>query len=236
MVHPDEVVLFDIDCKKRVCWSPNTVKPRYVLAHKGVPYKTTWVSYPDIDQQLRTHGQDEAETVTCPVLKYGERYVPDSWAIAQFLEESHPTPTIFPAGLHVHEQFNTYVQENLKKNFLLYIIAQVPGILDARGAEYFARTRVEKFGRSLKSISAPGDAGFLPAIREGLVPIIHALRQSSAFIHGKEFGYGDVEILGLLQWVKEADEEKFRKIVGLDGDGTMMAWWERCMPYMKQLK
>lgn len=225
--------LFDIDCKRRQCWSPNTAKPRYVLALKGIPYTTQWVSYPDIDGLLRHHGQEDAKTVTCPVLRYKETYIVDSFEIAKHLEKEVPHPTIFPGGIARHEEFKRSFERDVKANVFAYIVADIPAILDDRGSEYFIKTRESKMG-PLSKISEPGDAAFLPKIKSGMEGVYASLRKHD-YVHGNEFSYSDVEVLSILQWIKEADEDKYAKVMALDGEGLLSGWMGRCSEYGKQM-
>lgn len=184
---------------------------------------------------MRSHGQEDAQTVTLPVLKDGERYVADSWAIAKYLEQKVPSPTIFPGGLEAHEKFQEYVLNNLHKPCLMWVLPQIPVILDDRGAEYFTRTREERFGKTLAEVSSGGDAEWLPQLRGNLTPVFHALRSSGAYILGKDFGYCDVLILSVCQWIRRADESKLQTLLSLDADGHFRQWFERCEPYSKHL-
>ncbi|KAJ7483558.1 hypothetical protein FB451DRAFT_1234964 [Mycena latifolia] len=51
------IVFYDIPSTlPNKCWSPNTWKTRYALNFKGIPYKTSWVEYPDIEPLSREVG------------------------------------------------------------------------------------------------------------------------------------------------------------------------------------
>ena len=230
-----KLILYDIENKEDVCWSPNTFKPRAVMAYKRVAYETRWISYPDIDGQLREHGQESAETVICPVIKDGQVYIPDSLDIAKYLEQKVPTPSIFSGGIEAHERFDDYAKKELQRYILSWIIAQIPPILDDRGSEYFTRTRESKFGCPLPEVARGGDDEFLPRLRGGLTPVFHALRKSGAYIMGDQFSYADCIILSFCQWIKRSDLAKFKKFLALDADGLFQEWFERCQPYMQQM-
>lgn len=193
------------------------------------------VSYPDIDSRFRNLGQETSDRVTLPVLKDLGRFIPDSWAIAKYLEESVPSPTIFPGGIAAHEKFQDYVRSDLQPNVLMWLLPQIPPILDERGAEYFRRTREKTFGCSLEEKSKGGDAEWLPILRRGMTPIFHALKGSGAYILGQEFGYADCYILSLCQWIERADVTKLDKFIKLDADGNLAEWYARCEPYTLQM-
>lgn len=229
-----EFVLYDITSKDNVCWSPNTHRPRTVLAYKKIPYTTHWLSYPDIDKTLRQHGQEDATVVTLPVLRHGDTYIAESWEIAKYLEEKYPEPSVFAGGIEAQNKFREYVQDGLYTIVRNWILYQLPPILDDRGAEYFVRTREAKFGTTLQSLSKPDDE-ILPAVRGSLTPVFHSLRQSGAYIMGADFSFADSIVLGVLQWIKRADSDKFTKVMALDADGHFAAWYKRCESLMTQM-
>lgn len=229
------MILYDLANKDDTCWSPNTFGPRPVLAYKKIAYETRWISYPDVEKELRGHGQESAETVTVPVLIDGGRYIHDSWEIAKYLEEKVPQPSIFANGIEAQEKFLGYVRTEVQKVVLCWIMHQIPPLLDVRGAEYFRRTREAKWGKSLEEVSSGGDDEYLPRLRGGATPIFHALRKSGAFIMGAEFSYADCAVLGTCQWLKQADPQKLKKFLALDTDGHFAQWYQRCGQYNQQM-
>lgn len=67
-------------------WS---MRPFVALAHKGLPFEERAVSlFPEDEQTLRR----VSPTGRVPVLHHGERVIPDSLAILEYLEESFPAP------------------------------------------------------------------------------------------------------------------------------------------------
>lgn len=170
-----------------------------------------------------------------PVLKDGDHYVPDSWDIAVYLEKKVPSPSIFPGGIAEHENFREYVKVELQVNVLKWLLPQVPAILDERGAEYFKRTREQKFGQTLEEVSKGGDEKFLPLLKDKMTRVFHALKDSEAYIFGKDFGYADCLILGLCHWINRVDSGKFLTFLELDDQGRFTAWHKRCEPYYPRL-
>ncbi|KAI0682851.1 hypothetical protein BC835DRAFT_807562, partial [Cytidiella melzeri] len=54
---PDPIIFYDIDSSKPGrAWSPNTWRTRYALNYKGIPYRTEWVEYPDIEPLCKKIG------------------------------------------------------------------------------------------------------------------------------------------------------------------------------------
>jgi hypothetical protein len=48
-----EIVLYDLACTKNVCFSPAVWRIRLMLNYKRVPYKTTFLEFPDIEPTLK---------------------------------------------------------------------------------------------------------------------------------------------------------------------------------------
>ncbi|KAF8578933.1 hypothetical protein K439DRAFT_1620918 [Ramaria rubella] len=109
------VILYDVPSKfEAKAWSPNMWKARYVLNFKGVPYKTTWLEYPEIEPTMRDLGApptgtkpDGSPFYTLPVIvdpsrrtsSGGPTIVSESFLIAEYLDEAYPIPgPLFPAG------------------------------------------------------------------------------------------------------------------------------------------
>lgn len=139
--------------------------------------------------------------MTVPVLVDGQDYIVDSWEIAQYLEKKVPSPTIFPNGFDANEKFHEYYKAELQPVVLKWIIPFIPPMLDDRGAEYFIRTREQRFGCSLTEYSkGSDDSEHLPVLRGKMTPVFHALRASGSYIMG-EFGYADCLVLAVCQFV-----------------------------------
>ena len=170
-----EVILYDIPSKEpRQCWSLNPWKSslpptspiplkhptytdqsfpaRLVLNLKGIPYKTEWLEYPDIGPTFKSLGippaEPPAQDYTSPAIRLGDNYVMDSRKIADALEQAHPSPS-----LHLDSPILQKVEE-LVPGCVMPIapvfLPLVPRfILSPRSAEYFERTRAERFGMPL---------------------------------------------------------------------------------------
>jgi len=87
---------------------------RYALNFKGIPHKTIWIEYPDIEPTMRSIGASPTSTkangkphYTLPVIvdpsrpspSGGPTVVSESFLIAEYLDEAYPdTRPLFPAG------------------------------------------------------------------------------------------------------------------------------------------
>ena len=85
------------------------------LIHKGLPFKTEWIEYPDICPRMREMGAEPtgkwesgAPLYTLPVIKDDAtgKVVSDSWKIALYIEDTYADkPTLFPFGVRAPVEF-----------------------------------------------------------------------------------------------------------------------------------
>ena len=47
-----EIVLYDLASTKGVCFSPAVWRIRLLLNYKEIPYRTIWLEFPDIKEEL----------------------------------------------------------------------------------------------------------------------------------------------------------------------------------------
>ncbi|KAG9308897.1 hypothetical protein JVU11DRAFT_11357 [Chiua virens] len=91
------IILYDIPCiTPGRPWSPNTMKTRYSLGYKGLPFTTVWVEFPDISALLQSKGIDQGP-YTLPAIEDPNTgaVIVDSLAIATYLDETYPeTPKL----------------------------------------------------------------------------------------------------------------------------------------------
>ncbi|KAI9456326.1 hypothetical protein HD554DRAFT_2145587 [Boletus coccyginus] len=91
------IVLYDIPCiTPGRPWSPNTMKTRYCLVYKRLPFTTVWVELPDIAGLLQSKGITHPP-YTLPAIEDPNTgaFTMDSLAIAAYLDETYPeTPSV----------------------------------------------------------------------------------------------------------------------------------------------
>ncbi|KAF8551225.1 hypothetical protein OG21DRAFT_304527 [Imleria badia] len=91
------IILYDLPCTiPGRPWSPNTMKARYCLGYKRLPFTTVWVELPDIEGFLQSKGITQPP-YTLPVIEDPNTgaLVVDSLAIATYLDEKYPeTPKV----------------------------------------------------------------------------------------------------------------------------------------------
>ncbi|KAM5540998.1 hypothetical protein V8D89_005309 [Ganoderma adspersum] len=156
------IVFYDIPSHAEgVAWSPNTWKTRFSLNIKGIPYKTVWVEYPDIEPLCKQIGasavekrRDGSPLYTLPVIhdpNTGETIV-DSAAIARYLDKIYPdTPQLIPpqvdALVAAFEDAFWSVFPGPIYDFGYIICPAVYGMLREGSRPFFRRTRDRILGK-----------------------------------------------------------------------------------------
>jgi glutathione S-transferase len=222
-----------------------------LLNYLGIPYKTHWLSYPDIAPTFRELGvkptavnKDGSNHYSCPSIAdptpNGPVYVSDSVNIAEYLVRTYSSnkPPVFPTGtkaaIHL---FLDDLSDLLHKNLGKLVVALVPAWLDPRGAEYFHRTRRIRWGRTADEHYPPGperDAAWelLKKDLDRLASLYDKNDESDIFFIGSHLTYADMAVVALLLWAKIVPSDR-------DGPNYKCVWdgikglnggrWERLM-------
>jgi glutathione S-transferase len=211
-------------------WSPNTLKTKYAIAHKGLnksDYELKWVSYPDVRDLLKSkgvpafEGGTKLQEYTLPAIDHDDKTIMDSLKIALYLDEQFPdTPKLLPDGiLPLYRFFQTYTSKHVSGPVFPLLLPRVIDFLDDRGSEYFKRTREATFGPISESINqdkAKVDACWKDAT-DGLKMLNQMLDDNPGgpFILGKQRSYPDLHILSILEWWKQSGEEFYERAVSI---------------------
>ncbi|KAG5634364.1 hypothetical protein H0H81_002243 [Sphagnurus paluster] len=223
------LVLYDIpSAKGGETWSPNVWRTRaftdpvdrLALNYKGVRYRTEWVEYPDIKAVGISIGAkativepDGSSTWTCPMLvdpntldaNGAPTVISDSYNIARYLEDTYPSPRLFPIGtMALHQSWARFVSMGIHKPLVDLLIPVCPDILAPRSREYFISTREEDFG-PLNKICPVREKGW-ELVRVGLDRIALALdengdaQEANLRVIPGCTSYADFQLLAPLLW------------------------------------
>ncbi|KAK7690190.1 hypothetical protein QCA50_006841 [Cerrena zonata] len=244
------IVFYDIPGKhpKYNAWSPNTWKTRYALAFKGLPFKTEYVEYPDIEALCKKIGAKPTDTkkdgsphYTFPVIydPNTKTVVEDSLNIARYLDKTYPdTPRLFPDNTHVLQ--NAFLAASgsavMMPLFTVVILATCNN-LNPRSEEYFRRTREVSFSKALEDFVPAGEEGAKrwKEVEEGFDKIASWFTdsdQSGPFVMGNIPSYADVDLASRLIWAKVVlgeDSEGWGKIKQWSGGR-----WEQHLKLMEK--
>jgi glutathione S-transferase len=200
-------------------FSPYCWRIRMALAHKHLTVDTIPWRYCD-KPAIAHSGQDRV-----PVIEDGGRVVADSWAIANYLEDTYPgQPSLFGgAAARAAARFiNSWADTVQNAGISTFVALDVVRHLDPRDQDYFRQSRAQRFGMPLEQFCANRKAR-VAGFRQTLEPLRMTLK-SQPFLGGAAPHYPDYIVFGGFQWA--------RTISGfalLEGDDPIAAWRERML-------
>ncbi|MGJ4885544.1 glutathione S-transferase family protein [Bradyrhizobium sp. HKCCYLRH1065] len=200
-------------------FSPYCWRTRMALAHKGlsadtIPWRFTEKS------AIAPHGSEKV-----PVMLDGDRAVADSWAIANYLEDTYPDrPSLFggAGGRAMGRFLNAWGDIAIVGGIFPLIIADIPKNLAAEDADYFRKSREARFGKSLEEVMASRDQAVI-GFRRSLEPLRQTLK-TQAFIGGDAPDYADYIVFGGFQWARVVSPFRL-----LEESDSVHAWRERLL-------
>ena len=198
------------------------------MNYKGLPYKTEWLTHPEIAPKLKdlsvsspfhpilsttnpsnhrdippsTSGQGSPYTLPTIRLPDG-KYVMDSLAIADKLESLHPSPS-----LHLDNNLHKALGPIMGKVSLPLIPVFMPrigrDIVPESAMAYFQETRGKRFGMPLDELEAQkGGPQAWDAAKPGIEDLKAFLkehkRDEGPFVLGSEVCYADFVIAAMME-------------------------------------
>lgn len=173
-------------------FSPFCWRARMALAHKGLEAACVPWRFTETDR-LAFARHDKV-----PVLVDGETVVPDSWAIAAYLDRAYPDrPSLFGTAQPAIRFIAAWTDQALHPALVRLIVSDIPPLLDPVARAYFIASREARFGRSLDAVTADRDAR-LPEFRSLLQPLRTTLGHQP-FLGGAAPDYADYTVFGAFQ-------------------------------------
>jgi glutathione S-transferase len=200
-------------------FSPYCWRAKFALAHKGLPVETIPWRFSEKDA-IAFSGSERV-----PVLLDGEKTVPDSWAIACYLEDAYPDrPSLFGgAAARAPTRFlNSWADTVLNPGIIRFVLADIFRVIDPKDRNYFRTTREQRFGTTIEAFVAERDK-HLPAFRQSLTPLRTTLAAQPYFA-GERPAYADYIVLGSFQWPR-----CISPFALLEADDPLFAWRERML-------
>ncbi len=200
-------------------FSPYCWRTRMALAHKGLSVESLPWRFTE-KETIAPYGSEKV-----PVLLDGDKAVVDSWAIANYLEDTYPDrPSLFggAGGRAMARMINWWGDIAVVGGMFPLIVADIPGHLAAADAAYFRKSREARFGKPLEEVAAGRDqsvAGF----RKALDPMRLTLK-TQRFLGGEAANYADYIVFGGFQWARTISSFKL-----LESDDPIYAWRERML-------
>jgi glutathione S-transferase len=200
-------------------FSPYCWRTRMALAHKGLSVETIPWRFTD-KAAVAFSGQDRV-----PVIRDGERVVSDSWAIAEYLEDTYPDrPSLFGGATgRAHARFiNAWADNVLNGGIIRLIVRDLLDVVAPQDQAYFRTSREARFGMTLEQMQQ-GREGRVAEFRSLLLPLRQVLGKQS-WLGGTAPSYADFIVLGSLQWPRCASRFEL-----LEPEDPIFGWRERML-------
>lgn len=203
------------DCR----FSTFSWRTRLALHHKGLPFAVHPVAVSD-KAAIGFSGQSKV-----PILKHDGHVIPDSWAIALYLEKEFPErPTLFggEVGQTLTHVFNVWADRELIPALIPFLMRDILDCVSEADGAHLRRQIESAMKQSLEELSA-GREQAVQAFRRKLQPVRKAL-ETRDYLGGAAPTYADYILFGLLQWARVVSPTKVLE----DGD-VVAVWFERVL-------
>jgi glutathione S-transferase len=200
-------------------FSPFCWRTRMALAHKDIKAETIPWRFSEKDA-IAPHQSDKV-----PVFIDGETSVADSWAIANYLEDTYPDrPSLFggEGGRAMGRMLNWWGDTVVLGGIFPMIAADIHALLRPADQAYFRKTREARLGKTLEQAAANRDEA-VEAFRQSLNPMRLTLK-TQAYLGGASPNYADYIAFGPFQWARATSPFKLLKV-----DDQIYAWREKLL-------
>ena len=200
-------------------FSPFCWRTRMALAHKGLDAETIPWRFTEKDA-IAPHQSDKV-----PVLIDGETSVADSWAIANYLEDTYPDrPSLFggEGGRAMGRMLNWWGDTVVLMGVFPMIASDIHGHLRPVDQAYFRKTREARLGKTLEEAAASRDTA-VEGFRNALTPMRLTLK-TQPYLGGASPNYADYIMFGTFQWARATSPFRLLK-----EDDPVYAWREKLL-------
>jgi glutathione S-transferase len=206
-------------------FSPYCWRIKLALAHKGLTAETIPWRFTDKDA-LAMSGQGRV-----PVLLDGDKVVSDSWAIANYLEDSYQDrPSLFGGAeaRRVTHFINSWADTVLNAALVRLLLTDIYAHLHEHDRRYFRESREKRFGMPLEEVSADRDTRVV-GFRQSLEPA-RIILAAQPYLAGGRPLYADYILFGCFMWARSISS--FRV---LTSDDPIYSWRERMLDNLSAL-
>ncbi len=200
-------------------FSPYCWRVRLALRHKGLEFQALPWRFTE-KERIAFSGQGKV-----PVLTDGGKVVIDSWAIAEYLDETYPDrPSLFggPSAKGMARFITDWCDSVVLPAVFRLILADIPAHLHRKDVDYFRSSRERRLGMSLEEFCAERER-HLAELRKQLAPLRHCLARQP-YLAGQTPAWADFAVQGVFQWARGVSPLHL-----LDADDAVFAWRERMM-------
>lgn len=189
---------------------------RFCLNFKGIPYKTEWLEYPDIEDHCKKFGIQSTSKkangephYTLPAIHDSSTgvYLSDSFPIAEYLEKTYPDkPSLFPNNtLGLQATFDNLFRDTALTPLWRFILPAVGTSLNPPSNVYFRRTREASFGKPLEEVIPQGDEAITEwaKFKDGLGKVdVWYSKSGGPFLLGNTPSWADLVIGSWVIWLR----------------------------------
>jgi glutathione S-transferase len=211
--------LYDLaaaDDKRR--FSPYCWRIKMAFAHKGLQIETVPWRFTE-KAAIAASGQG-----LVPVLVDGDRWITDSWNIANYIEDTYPdTPALFggDVGRNLTRHYSS-LADDLVGAVFPFIALDILHRVAEKDRDYFRASREERVGMTLEAFVADREAK-LASFRSSLTPLRRTLAVQP-FFGGDLPLYADYAVFGPFQWAR-----CISPFALLEADDPIRLWRDRLL-------
>lgn len=199
-------------------FSPYCWRIRLALAHKQLAVET--IPWRFIEKaEIAASGQ-----IFVPVLVDGDRWIADSWTIANYLEDTFPeAPSLFggAAGRSLTRFYSSFA-DSLVGAIFPFVALDILHHVAEKDRDYFRTSRERRVGTTLEAFVADRDSK-LAGFRASLAPLRAAVK-TQLFLGGAQPLYADYAMFGPFQWAR-----CISPFVLLERDDPVRLWRDRLL-------
>ena len=213
------MLLYDLAGEDDRRFSPYCWRARMALAHKGLDFETTPVPFTGIA------GICDGSHRTVPVLDHDGTVIRDSFAIAEYLEDTFPdAPSLFDGagGRAVSRLAETTIVATLMPVIASLCVHDIHEAVLPEDRDYFRQSRESRFGKTLEAFQAGRDER-----RDTLTRALHPFRmvlRERDWLGGDHPLFVDYMLFGTLQWPRVASTFPM-----METDDPVAQWFERVL-------
>ena len=201
-------------------FSPFVWRIRMALRHKGLAFEgVAWrFTEKDVLEELGAAGR-------VPVIVDNGKTVHDSFAIAEYLEDTYPDrPSLFGGeiGRATTRFFNSWADVGVLGQLFPMLVHDIWQQLGPEDQAYFRESREQRLGKTLEQTVADRETR-LPGLRQFLTPVRLTLAKHP-FLSGAKPAYADYILFGNFMWARNVSPFKL-----LAEDDPIHAWRERML-------
>lgn len=222
---------------------------RLILNYKRLPYRTTWVEFPDIENSMRainapptSRRPDGRPVYTLPVILDPMRssasptILSNPAIIAEYLEVTYPARFLFPDGSKsLQTLFAHYLQEVFIRPLLPVMIPQSHQRLPERSQAHF-------FPQGQRPpdpyAAGPNREQAWQAVYENFSFLASIMDKNNGddgdgiVVSGREITYADFALCAILIWIEKMSPQDGWLRVKQWHNGRWLRLWERCREFM----